>query len=269
MDAPRLQKLALASSLPFNFPFPNSQLCELHLGAAATLDMFQFMEQCSWPCLTTLILNPFYPLKFRGASAHIPLTQLKTLVLAIRDGYSRNPIIDVLDILATPALENLEVWGLREILIPRQSFASFIERSNCTMTSLRLTFKDNVPVPNLLSNFRTLAMLSHLAIFALGSDAMNPTAKVLSALISSADAESLLPHLVDLELQTTSFLPVLMDMVESRLASRANCTRLERLACHNAAPPTEYQRLTAFTARGLTILWPPRHRPAKSHVFIQ
>ncbi|KAJ7172265.1 hypothetical protein C8R46DRAFT_142327 [Mycena filopes] len=41
--APRLRRLALGASLPRKIPFPSNQLTELHLGAAPTMELGQFL----------------------------------------------------------------------------------------------------------------------------------------------------------------------------------------------------------------------------------
>ncbi|KAJ7219454.1 hypothetical protein GGX14DRAFT_592255 [Mycena pura] len=267
-DAPRLRRLALGSSKVYNLPFPKNQLTELHLGAAATLDMFQFMTRCPCPYLTTLILNPYYPLKLSTSQSLPPLIHLCTLVLAIRDGYSRNPIIDVLDLLTTPSLQDLQIVGRHGFLLPRHTFASFVTRSACRLVSLTITFKNNLPVPSLLDNLRTLSSLTHFAVFALGEEAMHSVRTILESLTITSD-QFVLPNLVSFELQTVRFHPALLDMVESRFGSDPSCAKLHSLGYHNA-PTTDVavRRLRRFKAKGLTVTWLPSHKPSKSHLFI-
>ncbi|KAF7304969.1 F-box domain-containing protein [Mycena kentingensis (nom. inval.)] len=273
VSAPKLRELTLASSLPFHLPFPTQQLTHLRLGATVTLDAFSFLEQRSWPCLETLVLNPFYPFKLPPNPRPLsPFPRLHTLVLAIRDGYSRNPILDVLCILEAPALKHMHCYGLREVILPHRAFTAFVERSACAIISLQITFRDNLPVASLLANLRTLSdTLTHLVVFALGTDAMSVTATILTALVAT-DAVCLLPSLISLEFQSASFNEALLDMAESRIVSTDSCTRLERLILHNT-PSSDasniWQRLTALAASGIALSWLPRHKPAKSSVFIQ
>jgi hypothetical protein len=268
--APRLRRLVLGASLPRKMPFPNNQLTELHLGAAPTLEMFRFMTLCPCPHLTTLILNPYYPLTLPTLPQSLPaLMHLHTLILAIRDGYSRNPIIEVLDLLTTPALQNLEIVGVREIQLPRLAFASFLERSGCMLRTLTITFKNNLPFHTLLSNMRVLSSLTHFTVFARGK-AEGIVALILQSLtLPDADSGPLLPNLVSFELQAASFHPAVVDMVAARLIHSPECSRLEKLILHNI-PQTKAarQRLRSFHDQGLTISFLPRYKPSRSALFI-
>nr|GAT53346.1 predicted protein [Mycena chlorophos] len=271
LDTPQLHELTLACALPEKLPIPNAHLTSLHLGAAATMDLILFMERYTWPVLQSLSLNPFYQFKIAARPLR-PFPHLRKLSLAMRDKYSRNPIIDVLNILTLPALTELELWGLRDIPLPPQAFASFIMRSGCSVSSLRVTFRENIP--HFVSSLRVLGpSLQHLAIFGLGTEAMGPTTSLLQALIVSAGAENetLLPHLTSLEIQAPSFIPTVLDMVVSRVGPNksASCVHFERLESRNAAPPEYTRRISALKEQGVVVLWPPRYRPLKSQIFIQ
>ncbi|KAF7294782.1 F-box domain-containing protein [Mycena indigotica] len=265
--ATNLRKLVLLCSMPFDLPLPTVQLTEMHLGAAATMALLQIIDNGAWPCLTILHLNPYYQLKSSDGPPRL-LPRLKKLIIALRDSYNRNPIIDLLDSLQTPVLESFEVWGLRGIILPRHSFVCFMQRASCKITHLRVTFQDSLTTSNLLHNLRTLPMLSHLGIFALGSEAMNTAADILQALTISSSSDYLLPHLTSFELQIASFLTILLDMVESRLAPRDNFSPIQCVACHNSPPTTDSARLAALTKQGVVLLWPPRERPRKNAIFM-
>ncbi|KAJ6525664.1 hypothetical protein B0H19DRAFT_1198286 [Mycena capillaripes] len=270
--APQLRRLALGASLPRKMPFPKNQLTELHLGAAPTMDMFQFMTLCPCPHLTTLVLNPYYPLKLPAIPRPLPtLMHLHTIILAIRDGYSRNPVMEVLDLLTAPSLQNLEVVGVREIQLPRQAFASFLERSGCTLRTLTIAFKDNLLFPALLSNLRAVSSsLTHLIIFARGKeeDIVDHILQALTLPDAVVD-DHLLPNLASFQLQASSFHPELLDFVASRIVYRPDCLRLQNLILHNT-PNTKAarQRLQSFLDQGLIVSYRRRYKPSRATLFI-
>ncbi|KAJ7775096.1 hypothetical protein B0H16DRAFT_85603 [Mycena metata] len=267
--APRLRRLALGASLARNLPFPPNQLTELHLGAAPTMELSQFMTLCPCPYLTTLILNPYYPLQRQPAPQPLaPLLHLHTLILAIRDGYSRNPTIEVLDLLTAPSLQNLEVVGVREIQLPRQAFVAFLERSGCTLQALSITYKDNLPVPTLLSNLRAVPSLTHLAIFARGKEHTALDLILQSLTLSDASREPLLPNLTSFQLQATTFRATLVDMVASRLAYglEPNISRLRELILRIPNTEAAHQLDTLISDKGLVVSYPPRYK--RSTLFI-
>ncbi|KAJ7444871.1 hypothetical protein FB451DRAFT_72614 [Mycena latifolia] len=269
--APRLRRLVLGSSLPRKLPFPKHQLTELHLGAAPTMEMLQFMTLCPCPHLTRLTLNPYFSLRLPNLPQSLPpFMHLHTLTLAIRDGYTRNPIVEVLNLLTTPTLQNLEVIGLREIRLPPQAFASFLERSGCTLQTLTIAFKENLPVPRLLSILRALPSLTHFAVIARGQDAMEAVDLILDSLtLSDPVSPHLLPNMASFELQTASFHPALLDMVASRVSCDPGCASLNTLALRNT-PDTKAvrQRLQSLKARGLTVLCLPRYKPPRSTLIM-
>ncbi|KAJ7272001.1 hypothetical protein B0H12DRAFT_674234 [Mycena haematopus] len=268
--APRLGRLALGASLSREMRFPSNQLTVLHLGAAPTMEVFHFMTLCPCPNLTTLILNPYYPLKLPVISQTLPaLLHLRTLILAIRDGYSRNPVIDVLDLLTAPSLQNFEIIGVREIQLPRQAFASFLERSGCTLRVLTITFKDNLPFLPLQHNLLTLSSLTHFTVFARGKQGDNIVNRILQSLtLPDAITGRLLPNLLTFELQAARFHSAVVDLVASRLVDGPDCSRLENLVLHNAPTTPARERLQAFREQGLAVSILPRYMPARSAFFI-
>ncbi|KAJ7709651.1 hypothetical protein B0H17DRAFT_1190835 [Mycena rosella] len=270
--APRLRRLTLGSGFPRKIPFPNEQLLELHLGAPATLEMLQFLTLCPCPNLTRLVLNPYYPLKLHGPQTLPAFLHLHTLILAIRDGYSRNPIIEILNLLTAPSLQTLEIVGVGEIQLPPHTFASFLERSGCAPQTLSITFKDNLPVPILLRNLRALPSLTRFVVLARGKDAMDSVALILQALmvnLSDPFDAQLLPNLASLELQTASFHPALLDMVASRVTPIPGGARLETLTLRNT-PDTEAdrKRLQSFQDSGMRVVSLGRYKPCRSTLFI-
>ncbi|KAJ7047023.1 hypothetical protein C8F04DRAFT_1172797 [Mycena alexandri] len=267
--APQLQRLALGASLAQKMPFPHDQLTELHLGASPTMELSQFMTLCPCPYLTTLVLNPYYPLQRQPTPQPLaPLLHLHTLILAIRDGYSRNPVIEILDLLTAPSLQNLEVVGVREIQLPRQAFVAFLERSGCTLQALSITYKDNLPVPTLLSNLRAVPSLTHLAIFARGKEHTALDLILQSLTLSDPSREPLLPNLTSFQLQATNFRATVVDMVASRLAYglESNISRLRELILHNMPDTEAARRLDSFDDKGLVVSYPPRY--TRSTLFI-
>ncbi|KAJ7087801.1 hypothetical protein C8R44DRAFT_991255 [Mycena epipterygia] len=152
--------------------------------------MFHFLTLCPCPHLTHLILNPYYPLKLPTIPQPLPaFMQLHTLTLAIRDGYSRNPIIEVLDRPLAPKPGSC------------QAFASFLTRSGCLLHTLRIIFTDNAPT--LLSNLRALPSLTHFTIIAHGHQTMRAVDSILQwlTLLDSSDGDTrLLPNLTSSEL---------------------------------------------------------------------
>ncbi|KAJ7724476.1 hypothetical protein DFH07DRAFT_264773, partial [Mycena maculata] len=253
--APRLRRLALGSSVPCKIPFPKNQLTELHLGAAPTLEMHQFLTLCPCPHLTRLTLTPFYPLKLPSLPQPFPpMMHLQTLVLAIRDGYSRNPVIEVLDLLAAPSLQNLEVVGIREFRLPPQAFEAFVRRSGCTLQSLT-----------------ALPSLTRLVVVARGSDAMRAVGLILGSLtLQAPDDQPLLPKLVSLELQTASLHPELASMVQSRLGHDLPwCSKLKTLIVHDSPENDAARRqLRSLENGGLSISYLPRLKASKAALFI-
>ncbi|KAJ7085829.1 hypothetical protein B0H15DRAFT_371764 [Mycena belliarum] len=229
--APRLRRLVLGANISRGIPFPKDQITELHLGAAPTLDILQFMARCPCPHLTRLILNPHYPLKYPHnlPQSLPPFMHLRTLTLAIRDGYSRNQITEVLDLLTAPVLQTLEVIGVREIRIPPRAFASFLERSGCSLQTLIISFKDNLPVPTLLINLRALPSLTRFVVMAHGQEAMQAVGLILQSLnLSDSSNTHMLPIMTSFELQTARFHPALLDMVESRLPPHSDSSASKR-----------------------------------------
>ncbi|KAF8212005.1 hypothetical protein K438DRAFT_2010312 [Mycena galopus ATCC 62051] len=196
--------------------------------------------------------DPYYALKLPVTPERLPpLIHLHTLILAIRDGFSHNPIIDVLDLLTAPSLQNLEIVGIREIQLPRQAFASFLERSGCTLQTLTLTFKDNLPFLPLQRNLQQLSSLSHFAILARGKPG-EVVDQILRSLTGEVDGERLLPKLLSLSFKPPS-----------------STRQLERLIMHNP-PPTGAARehLESFREHGLVVSYLPRYKPSRSALFI-
>ncbi|KAJ6630577.1 hypothetical protein B0H10DRAFT_835322 [Mycena sp. CBHHK59/15] len=253
--APRLRRLTLGSS-PSMLPFPTTQLTELHLGAIATFKMVQFMTRSPCPNLTRLTLTPYY--EAYPTSQSLPslpvFRHLHTLVLAIRDGYSRNPVIEVLGLLTAPTLKNLQVAGMREIRLPRQSFASFLQRSVCKLENLTLDFQESSKVLEFIGNFEALPSLAHLVLVARGKDVMRAVGRMLQSLNLSNNHIPMLPNLVSIDLQTVDFHNSILDVAESRINGTAHGSRLKILILRNA-PDTEFActRLHLLEARGLQV----------------
>ncbi|KAJ7905734.1 hypothetical protein B0H14DRAFT_2661365 [Mycena olivaceomarginata] len=239
-DAPRLRRLALGASLSREMPFPPNQLTFLHLGAGPTMEFLHFLALCPCPHLTTLILNPHYPTKLPGTPQPLPpLVYLHTLILAIRDGYSRNPIIDVLDPLTTPSLSTLR---------NRRAFTSFLERSGCTLRTLAVAFRDTLPFSAVQSNLQLLPSLTHLIFFARGKKGT-----IVDLLLQSLTTTSLLPNLTSLELKAARFHPAVVDFAASRLSAEE--------AAHR-------ERLESFRDQGLVVSYLPRYKPSRSALLI-
>ncbi|KAF7338118.1 F-box domain-containing protein [Mycena venus] len=269
-DTPQLRRLALGTSLPRKMPLPRNQLTVLHLGAAPTMEFFQFMTLGPCPHLTTLILNPYYPLKLPTIPQTLPaLIRLHTLILAIRDGFSPNPIIDCLDILTAPSLEHLDILGRREIQLPPQTFESFLERSGCTLRTLTITFKDNLPFHTLQRNLRALSSLTHFTIFTSGKEG-GVVDRILHSLTQSdVTVGCLLPNLISFELQAAKFHPAVVNLAASRLVSGPKCARLEKLILHDI-PHTQAacERLKSFREQGMLVSYLPRCKPCRNALFI-
>lgn len=266
-DAPRLRRLALGASLSREMPFPPNQLTSLHLGAGPTMEFLHFLALCPCPHLTTLILNPHYPMKLPGPPLP-PLVHLHTLILAIRDGYSRNPIIDVLDPLTTPSLSTLEIVGVQEAQLLRGAFTSFLERSGCTLRTLAVAFRDTLPLSAVQSSLQLLPSLTHLIFFSHGNKGT-----IVDLLLQSLTTTSLLPNLISLELKAARFHPAVVDFAASRLVCGpgSDCSRLEELVLHTAPDAEEAahrERLEAFRDQGLVVSYLPRYKPSRSALLI-
>jgi hypothetical protein len=233
------------------------------------MEFSHFLALCPCPHLTTLILNPHYPIKFPGPPQPLPpLAHLHTLILAIRDGYSRNPIIDVLDPLTTPSLSILEIVGVQEVQLLRRAFTSFLERSGCTLRTLAVAFRDTLPFSAVQSNLQLLPSLTHLIFFARGNKGT-----IVDLLLQSLNTTSLLPNLISLELKAARFHPAVVDFAASRLVCGpgSDCSRLEELVLHNAPNAEEAahrERLESFRDQGLVVSYLPRYKPSRSVLLI-
>ncbi|KAK7020436.1 F-box domain-containing protein [Favolaschia claudopus] len=267
-EVPHLRHLGIGSSLTFQMPFPSNQLTSLHLGAASTMDMCRFMTHCPCPQLTSLTLNPHLA---HSAPLQIlpPFLHLKTLILAIRDGYSRNPVIDVLEHLTTPSLERLEVVGLREIQLPARAFEAFIQRSGCTLRCLAINFKDFLPFPLLKHNLHILsASLTHLSVLNRGKTSITVDLILRSLTVNNASTDCLLPNLLCFEVHAPSFRTSVLDFVASRRVRTPGISMLMKLILHNS-PETETDRarLESLCGQGLVLLSLPPYKMHKSDLF--
>jgi hypothetical protein len=231
------------------------------------MEFLHFLALCPCPHLTTLILNPHYPMKLPGPPLP-PLVHLHTLILAIRDGYSRNPIIDVLDPLTTPSLSTLEIVGVQEAQLLRGAFTSFLERSGCTLRTLAVAFRDTLPLSAVQSSLQLLPSLTHLIFFSHGNKGT-----IVDLLLQSLTTTSLLPNLISLELKAARFHPAVVDFAASRLVCGpgSDCSRLEELVLHTAPDAEEAahrERLEAFRDQGLVVSYLPRYKPSRSALLI-
>ncbi|KAJ7710772.1 hypothetical protein B0H17DRAFT_1190464 [Mycena rosella] len=234
---------------------PNEGLDSTYFAVSAFGDagdnMLQFLTLFPCPNLTRLILNP---LKLGG---NLPQT---TLILAIRDGYSRNPIIEILNLL-TPPRSKRSVVGVPEI-----------QFSPHTLHPSWGGPDDTLPVLMLLRNLQVLSSLTRFVVIARGMDAMDSVALILQALMINLSDPfgAQLPNLARFELQTASFHPALLDMVASRVTSTPGRVRLETLTLRNT-PDAEAarQRLQSFQNSGMRVVSLGRYKPSRTTLFIR
>ncbi|CAK5277618.1 unnamed protein product [Mycena citricolor] len=255
--APKLERLVIGNYLPQDVPVPLHQLTELHLGAAVTWDLMYFLSRGCSPRLRTLVLNPYHPAKKPYQVAQVPVfPELRRLVLVMR-GFSRNPIVEVLNLLTAPSLTTLEFVCRREFQIPTSAIAAFLERSSTRLAELHITFKAKILVPQLLRTLCTLPSVTQFVIVAWGLEAFQCVEGILLGLHQSA--VSILPNLRMLEIQAAAQPTSLLDLVRSRMHPIDGCAALEQLVLHDVPFQAD-----ALEGQGLTIFRLPRLKPSES-----